>query len=223
MEGIFLYILIFIILFVVVANLVIVSKKRDKNSKLNYGDYEGRIKKYSLRIQFDVTDENAFFERGLAYLKSGNKKAALEDLQMAGKLGSEKAYEIIERHNLIKPTQNQIYARESQYVEEIIYSKSSEYLGAIKDYDKIIKSDPNNSIAYLMRAGIKELYHDHIGALDDLTSSLKNNNKNPEAYYKRGAIKIKLSDFQGAKRDLDTALSLGFKKAQKLLNNLPAN
>ena len=67
------------------------------------------LKKNSLRIQFDVRDEMAFYERGLAYLKSGNKKAALEDLHMAGTLGSAKAYDGFERNNLIKSTPTQLY------------------------------------------------------------------------------------------------------------------
>ncbi len=203
----------FLILIPVLAYLML-KKRTAKINPLGNVDYAGRIKKYTLRIQFDVHDEMAYYERGLAYLKSGDKKSALEDLEMAGSLGFGKAYEIIDRHNLIKPTSNQMY---SNSLNQIKYDNSSAYLGAIKDYDKIIDSDPNNSIAYLMRGGIKDLHHDYIGAIEDITSSLKNSNKNPEAYYKRGAIKIKINDYEGASRDLKTALALGFKKADKLL------
>lgn len=217
MGGIYFYLLLIIIpLFILI---FIKIKKADK-SKLSYGDYEGRIKKYTLRIQIDVKDEMAFYERGVAYYKSGNYKSALEDLKMAGTLGCSKAYDAIEKYKLEKPSSNQIYPSNRQISNEVNSSKSNEYAGAIMDYDKALSSDPSNSVAYVMRAGIKDLYKDHVGALDDLTKALKINNKYPEAYYKRGAIKIKLNDFDGAKRDLETSFSLGFARAKQLLDKI---
>ncbi|MCW8849872.1 MAG: hypothetical protein OQJ81_07830 [Melioribacteraceae bacterium] len=217
MGGIYYSLLLLIIPLLII---IFLKLKNADKSKLKYGDYEGRIKKYTLRIQFDVKDEMAFYERGVAYYKAGNHKAALEDLKMAATLGCSKAYDVIEKYNLEKPSNNQIFVKDRQITYKVNNSKLSEYSGAISDYDKAINSDPNNSVAYLMRAGIKDLYNDHTGALNDLNNALKFNNKYSEAYYKRGTIKIKLNDFDGAKRDLETSLSLGFMRAKQLLGRI---
>ncbi len=171
--------------------------------RVKYGDFESRIKKYSLRIQMDTKDTMAYYERGLAYIKSNNKSAALEDLKMAEILGHNKAYDIIEKYNLGKLNPQNFSNGIANMTEDIDVGKSFEYQGTLEDYNKVLKSNPENSIAYFMRADVKEVYRDHIGAIDDLTNAIKYNSKYPEALYKRGAIKLKINDYDGAKFDLE--------------------
>lgn len=217
MDGVFLYSLILIIPVLV---FLIVKSRIGKTERVKYGDFEGRIQKYSLRIQMDPKDTMAYYERGLAYIKSNNKSAALEDLKMAAVLGHDKAYEIIEKHNLGKLNQQHLSRGNMNLTEDFDVVKSIEYQGALEDYNKVLKSNPENSVAYFMRADVKEVYNDHNGAIDDLTNALKYNNKYPEALYKRGAIKIKLNDYKGAKFDLEASLSLGFFRAKSLLKKI---
>ena len=51
----------------------------------------------SLRIQFDDNDTQAFFQRGLAYLKTGNREPAFTDFKMAAIQGHPKAYPEMKR------------------------------------------------------------------------------------------------------------------------------
>ncbi|MBK7107193.1 MAG: hypothetical protein IPH62_18115 [Ignavibacteriae bacterium] len=195
-----------------------------KGSKTNvnqvkYGDYEGRIKHFTVKIALNPNDSCAYYERGMSYLKSQNKKAALQDLKMAASLGDTRAYDIIDQNNL-EGIFLQHYTRDARLNNEINYNKQDDYKGSIEDFDKVLKSNPQNSTAYFMRAEIKEIYKDHAGALDDLNNALKINNKYAIAYYKRGEVKIKLNDIDGAKLDLKTSVALGYNKASKLLTKI---
>lgn len=217
MEGAFLYSLILIIPVLI---FLIVKSRIGKIERVKYGDFEGRIQKYSLRIQMDSKDAMAYHERGLAYIKANNKSAALEDLKMAAVLGHNKSYDIIEKYNLGKLNPQNFSNGNITLTEDFDVAKSIEYQGALEDYNKVLKSNPENSVAYFMRADVKVVYKDHIGAIDDLTNAIKYNNKYPEALYKRGAIKLKLNDYKGAKFDLEASLSLGFFRAKSLLKKI---
>lgn len=218
MQYEFLYILIIIVPTLLY---MIFSRMGGKKNKIKYGDFEGQIKKYSIRIQMDLNDTNAFYERGLAYIKAKNRQLALADLKIASKLGHERADEVIAQHNL-DPSHHHIEGLNSSgnYNSGI----TSEYSGAIQDYDKVIISNPNNPLAYLMRAGVKDLSKDHRGAIADLTKAIKYNHKYAEAYFKRGVIKLKIDDIKGAKIDLEFSLSLGFTRAKAQLAkiNIPS-
>lgn len=193
-------------------------KNSSVKEKVKYGDYQGRIKHFTVKIALNPNDASAYYERGMAQLKSQNKKAALEDLKMAASFGDTRAYQVIEQNNL---EMNFLMNSRNVNVNSIINSnKYDDYKGSLSDYDKVLKSNPQNSTAYFMRAEIKELYNDLTGALEDLNSALKYNNKYTVAYYKRGEIKMKLEDLEGAKMDLKTALSLGYNKASKLLQKI---
>ncbi len=200
---------------------LIFVKAKSTNEKVKYGDYEGRIKHFSVKIALNPKDSCAYYERGLAHLKSQNKKAALEDLKMAASLGDTRAYDIIDQNNL-DGNYLQQYSRTAQLNNEINFNKLDDYKGAVEDFNKVLKSNPQNSTAYFMRAEIKEIYKDHAGALEDLNNALKINNKYAVAYYKRGEVKIKLNDINGAKLDLKTSLSLGYNKASKFLSKIEA-
>ncbi|MBK8946995.1 MAG: hypothetical protein IPM32_17245 [Ignavibacteriae bacterium] len=194
----------------------IIFKKSKPSERVRYGDYEGRIKHFTVKIALNPKDACAYYERGVANLKIQNKKAALEDLKKAASLGDTRAYDVIDLNNL----EGNLFQQNMKISNEINYEKLNAYKGPLEDYDKAIKSNPQNSTAYFMRAEIKELYKDHSGALEDLNNALRINNKYAVAYYKRGEVKIKLNDLDGAKLDLKTSVSLGYSKASKLLSKI---
>lgn len=190
------------------------------SQKVKYGDYQGIINEYSLKLQLDPNDASAYYQRGLAYLKSNNKEKALADLKMAGIRGYNKAFEVIDNNNLNGSSDTlQLGSKYNQY-SDIDIQKSAEYQGAIRDYDKLLKQSPKNSVTYFMRAEVKIVYKDYIGAIEDLTYAIKYNTKFAEALYKRGMVKHQLKNDVEAIKDLEIALSLGYKKANKLLTEL---
>ena len=52
---------------------------------------------YSEAIKIDPEFGEAYFNRGLAYLNSGNKNQAFSDLSKAGELGVIPSYNILKR------------------------------------------------------------------------------------------------------------------------------
>ena len=204
--------------FAFIAIIFYIVKKSLATEKVKYGDYQARIKHFTVKIALNPNDASAYYERGIAQLKTQNRKAALEDLKIAASHGDTRAYQVIEQNNL--ETDYLINSRNVNVNSIINSNKYDDYKGSIADYDKVLKANPQNSTAYFMRAEIKELYNDLSGALDDLNNALKYNNKYTVAYYKRGEIKLKLEDFEGARLDLKTSLSLGYNKSSKLLEKI---
>ena len=197
-----------------------IYKHLGKNDDIKTLDFSVKLNEYSVRIQVDPKDTMAYYERGIAYLKSNNKKAALEDLKMASVLGYTKAADVILNNNLSSLESVNKSHSENSLSLTIDVNKSVEYNGALQNYDKVIAADPKNSIAYFMRSDIKAVYNDHVGAIEDLTNAIKYNKKYAQAFFKRGNIKIKLNDLDGAKIDLEMAKVLGFKKASSVLEKL---
>ena len=57
------------------------------------------IDDYSIAIRIDSNLAEAYYNRGIARSKSGNKQAAIQDLSKAGELGLYDAYAVIKRLN----------------------------------------------------------------------------------------------------------------------------
>lgn len=212
-----------IILSIIIITLLIYFLLKDiffGSKRIKYSDYNKRIDKYTLKILVNPEDSLAYYERGKVHLKLGNKKQALEDLKFAGIYGHTKAFEIIEHNKLQQFNSNPIFNLTSNLTEDIDKVKFIEYKDTLNDLNKEIKKNPKNSLAYFMRANIKEICKDHISAMDDLTMAIKINNNYAEAYYKRGKIKLDVNEMQGAKIDLEKAVSLNFVKAKKLIDQI---
>lgn len=61
------------------------------------GDFTSAMHCYGEAIKIDSTFGEAYFNRGLSYLRSGNKKQAFADLSKAGELGVLPSYNILKR------------------------------------------------------------------------------------------------------------------------------
>ena len=109
----------------------------------------------------------------------------------------------------------------------ILKYQTGDYLGAINDLNKAIKSNPDTSVSvlYSYLGNAKSKLEDYDGAIEDFSRAIEikptdvmdysNWIKN---YYNRGVVKFYLNDLQGACFDWKTALELGFGLAYDYYN-----
>jgi len=85
--------------------------------------------------------------------------------------------------------------------------KKGDLDGAIAEFDKAIKANPSNSLAYINRAYAKRLKKDPAGAIADYTKAIELDPKSADAYYNRGNVKaMDKKDVDGAIADYTRAI-----------------
>src|ERR1019366_6643794 len=75
---------------------------------------------------------------------------------------------------------------------------ATDYIGAIAEYTKAIKLNPNDAHAYLNRGLAKFSLEDDRGAITDCNKAIELNPNYAMAYYLRGSAKLPLKDKDGA-------------------------
>jgi tetratricopeptide (TPR) repeat protein len=80
--------------------------------------------------------------------------------------------------------------------------------GAILDYNRAIKIDPQDALAYYNRGVAKFELGDNQGAILDFDRAIAINPQDAEAYSNRGAVKLAFGDKQGAIVDLTKGAKL---------------
>ena len=78
---------------------------------------------------------------------------------------------------------------------------SSDYHGAIEDYNKAIKLNSKYAKAFYKRGNAKCNIYSLKGAIEDYNQAIKLNLKDNIVYYYRGNAKYKLEDYRGAIKD----------------------
>ena len=92
-----------------------------------------------------------------------------------------------------------------------------DYRGAIEDYNKAIKINPQYAEAYYNRGNAKDDLEDYRGAIEDFNKAIKIIPQDAGAFYNRGVAKYKLGDKSGACLDWSKAGELGEMKAYDLI------
>ena len=90
------------------------------------------------------------------------------------------------------------------------YEKANKknHIGAIEDYSKVIKINPNLAEAYYNRGLSKVNLKDHGGAIEDYSKAISINPNYFKAYNSRGVSKAELKDHTGAIHDFSKAIDL---------------
>ena len=97
--------------------------------------------------------------------------------------------------------------------------KKGDYSGAISDYTKAIKLNPNHPYAYNNRGYAKNELKDYSGAISDYTKAIEINPKYAYAYYlNRGISKDNLENYSGAISDYTKAIEINPKDADAYYN-----
>ncbi|WP_373544255.1 tetratricopeptide repeat protein [Chamaesiphon sp.] len=97
---------------------------------------------------------------------------------------------------------------------------SGDYRGALADYNRAIKSNPNSANAYYNRGLIKATkLQDERGALADYNRAIQLKPNYDAAYNNRGNLKVdKLQDYQGGLADYNRAIQLKPRNADAFYN-----
>jgi len=86
--------------------------------------------------------------------------------------------------------------------------KERDYAGAIEDFSKIIRIDPNHMMAYYLRGSAKSLAEDYKGAIKDLSIAIKIDASYHFSYNSRAFAKQYSKDYRGALEDLFISLGI---------------
>jgi len=161
-------------------------------------DYRGAIEDFTKAINIKPTFAEAYFMRGAA-------KGKVKDLQG----------EIIDYAKAVEINPNLLNAYSGQNVPKDIIEnnsddaetyynlgfskvKSNDYRGAIEDFTKAIRINPNYTDAYNNRGIAKDKLGDYRGAMQDYSIAVEVNPNFTLAFYNLGSSKVKLKDYKGA-------------------------
>ncbi len=182
---------------------------------------KSRLEELTIAIQFNPEDDLAYFERGKYYMKIGKNKNAISDFRKALKLGNKDAEIYLEK---IDPNYG-MQEIKKQIVEEL-HEEDEElkrYKEELENYNKAIRKNPQNAIAYVMRGALKEANKDYFGALEDFKKAIEIKPDYAEAYFHLGKLKIKKNEIPEACLHLRKAFDLGLTRAGSLLEKYCGN
>ncbi|MEO0933010.1 MAG: tetratricopeptide repeat protein, partial [Cyanobacteria bacterium J06641_2] len=86
--------------------------------------------------------------------------------------------------------------------------KKGDYQGAIADYTKAIKINPNYANAYSNRGFSRYKLKDNQGAISDFTKAIEINPNDFKVYNERGNARLDLKDYQQAIADYTKAIEI---------------
>jgi tetratricopeptide (TPR) repeat protein len=86
--------------------------------------------------------------------------------------------------------------------------KKQDYKGAIRDYDKAIKSDKNNKDAFYNRGTCELALKDFKSAMNDFNATLELDARFVKAYYSRATVFVSQEKYLEALPDLDKTIEL---------------
>ena len=100
---------------------------------------------------------------------------------------------------------------EDPMMEVIAYIQAGKDNQAIAALGEIIKRQPDNADAFILRSNLKATGGDNAGALADLNRALELKPDNGSAYYGRAILQLAGNDIVAALKDLDLAVANNYK------------
>ena len=86
--------------------------------------------------------------------------------------------------------------------------QAGDYVGAIADFDQVIRLEPNNSFHYSNRGSAFMKQGDYVRAIADCDRAIRLDLNNVYAYHERGCVHGRQGDYVGAIADFDQAIRL---------------
>jgi|GEM_PF-1490814 len=163
-------------------NFAMAFKCHDKN-KLNEAiDY------YNKAIELSPNFKEAYYNRGIAYIKQENYPRAIEDYNKAIELSPN--------------------FKEAYYNRGIAYFKQGNYPRAIEDYDKAIELNPNDDDAYCSRGVAYFKQGNCSRAIEDYNKAIELNPNNYQVYANRGSTYDEQEKYHLAMESYNKAIEL---------------
>jgi tetratricopeptide (TPR) repeat protein len=189
---------ILIILLIAFAFILLAFIKRIKKfTHENSLNADKSLREYSIHIELNPNDANAYIERGNIKRRTGDFIGAIEDFNKALKIFPGDAV--------------------TYYSRGIARSNFNDFKGAAEDFTKAIELGLNDTRIYYQRGFAKEKDRNFRGAIEDYNIYLSSNPRDAEAYYNRGNSKLQLGNMSDGYYDLKKAGDLGFAGAGELM------
>lgn len=163
-------------------------------SKLN--ESENAFRDYNTILQFQPEFE-AYYNRGLEYLKNQFYVAAIDDFDKA--ISYDK-------------TNSEVF-----FVRAYTKFLIDDLEGAMMDYERVIELDPTSFKAYINIGNILGSLGYGEQAIEKFNTAIKLQPDNPDGYFNRGNQKLIMNDLEGGIRDLSISLSKDKKNIPALL------
>ena len=213
----------FIILIAILAfTLPIYAFEIPSDKKIDINAVEKGIGTYSLKINSNPEDEDAYINRAFLYFLSNNVEAAIADYDALINLNpnnedfylnrgylkhiSHKREEALKDYNMaLKINPNYAYAYNNRGVALAELGRNQESLTA---YDAAIKINPNYADAYYNRGNLKTNTNKNEEALEDFDIAIKLNPTDSASFNNRGVVKRKLNYNVGALSDFSIAIKI---------------
>jgi len=97
-------------------------------------------------------------------------------------------------------------------------AERGDYLGAIKEFNQVLRLNPNHAITYYKRGACRYNLGDKQGAIKDYNQALKIEPQLAKAYCNRSLARYTLGDKQGALADCNQALQINPQESQAYYN-----
>jgi tetratricopeptide (TPR) repeat protein len=169
--------------------------------KRSKGDLDGAIADFNSAIEINSNLAVAYKNRGEAKQTKGDAAGAKEDLKHAEELNPE----LTSKKSPSPPAEDSGGNLVNRGIEK---AKNGDLDGAIADFDRAIKADPQDDAPYYNRAQAKRLKKDTAGAIADYTRAIELGSTNPAAYNNRGNARSENNDRDGAIADYTRAIEL---------------
>jgi tetratricopeptide (TPR) repeat protein len=101
-----------------------------------------------------------------------------------------------------------------------VSTKSFRYDAILKDYETILRLDPNFIFAYYNMAEIYSLEKDYRAAIDSYTKALKIEPQFAEAYFNRGLSRLSIGETAVGLDDLRKAGELGIVESYSIIKRM---
>ena len=161
--------------------------------KMILHDYQGAIDDLTKAIEKIPNDATLYDLRQSARLSIGDKKGAKADSKNAKKYSTVGKY-FFSPEALIKPCNTCTVTNYNgpEFSGEIC---NCNYYDAIIDYDKIIETNPNDTLVFLYRGKAKVHIEDYLGAISDFSVVIKKNPNDSLLYFFRASARQNLKDY----------------------------
>lgn len=160
----------------------------------NAKDYDRAIDRYTVYLRIGSNDQNALYNRGLAYFQKAEYVKAADDLSKAIGFDAQYADAYIQRGRT--------------YIKLALGDEQKYSPLAAADFSKAIELKPNTGYLYRERSEAYFRIHDTARALADINDAIRLGERDAEAYYLRGRIKFDEHKYAEADPDFREALRL---------------